>query len=72
MGILTPGVKLPARGKNRLLYRDGSPIAWMAGGEVKFSGEIAPADQWQLRKLLVRGPVPERSELRYRFQTAAE
>ena len=35
-GILTPGPKLAALTGNRLLYRDGLPIACFAGGEVQF------------------------------------
>ncbi len=35
-GILTPGPKLAALTGNRLLYRDGIPIALLAGGEVQF------------------------------------
>ena len=35
-GILTPGPKLAALTGNRLLYRDGLPVALLAGGEVQF------------------------------------
>jgi len=34
-GILTPGPRLAALTGNRLLYRDGLPIAFLAGGEVQ-------------------------------------
>jgi ATP-dependent Lhr-like helicase len=55
IGILTPGPKLPALTLNRLLYRDGLPIAALAGGEVRFYEELPQADQWQVRKALLRG-----------------
>ena len=35
-GILTPGPRLAALTGNRLLYRDGLPIAVLAGGKVQF------------------------------------
>ena len=36
LGILTPGARLPSLAGNRLLYRDGLPIATYAAGEVQF------------------------------------
>ena len=36
VGILTPGPRLAALTGNRLLYRDGLPVALLAGGEVQF------------------------------------
>ena len=36
VGILTPGPKLAALTGNRLLYRDGVPVASFAGGEMQF------------------------------------
>ena len=36
VGILTPGAKLAAVTANRLLYRDGLPVASLAGGDVQF------------------------------------
>jgi ATP-dependent Lhr-like helicase len=57
-GILTPGPKLPALTGNRLLYRDGLPIALFAGGEVQFLEDPDPAGQWEARKALLRGAVP--------------
>jgi ATP-dependent Lhr-like helicase len=58
IGILTPGGRLPALTGNRLLYRDGVPIAVYAGGDVKFMEQLEPADQWQARGALLRRQVP--------------
>jgi ATP-dependent Lhr-like helicase len=52
VGILTPGVKLPPLGGNRVLYRDGLPIATSAGGETHFFEELDPGAEWQARKAL--------------------
>ncbi len=57
-GILTPGPKLAALTGNRLLYRDGLPIALFTGGEVQYLETIDPGEQWQARKALLRGAVP--------------
>jgi ATP-dependent Lhr-like helicase len=58
VGTLTPGPKLAALTGNRLLYRDGLPIALLAGGEVQFLEDLEPAARWEARKTLLRGAVP--------------
>ena len=54
VGILTPGARLPSLSGNRVLYRDGVPIALLAGGEVGFLTELPPAAQWEAQNLLLR------------------
>lgn len=58
VGIVTPGARLPALSSNRLLYRDGVPIALLAGGEVKFLVQLEPKEQWEAQNLLLRRHVP--------------
>jgi ATP-dependent Lhr-like helicase len=55
-GILTPGPRLAALTGNRLLYRDGIPLALFAGGLVDFLETLDTGTQWQARKALLRGP----------------
>jgi ATP-dependent Lhr-like helicase len=57
-GILTPGAKLAALTGNRVLYRDGLPVALFAGGEAQFLETLDPPTQWQAKKALLRGAVP--------------
>jgi ATP-dependent Lhr-like helicase len=57
-GVLTPGPRLAALTGNRLLYRDGLPVALYAGGEVQFLETLDPATEWEARKTLLRGAVP--------------
>jgi ATP-dependent Lhr-like helicase len=52
VGILTPGAKLPPLAGNRVLYRDGLPVATSAGGETQFFEELDPGVEWQARKAL--------------------
>ena len=54
VGILTPGAKIAALATNRILYRDGVPIAVQAGGELRFLETIAPGDEWAARNALLR------------------
>jgi ATP-dependent Lhr-like helicase len=56
VGILTPGPKLSALTGNRLLYRDGIPIAVLAADEVQFLESLDPGAEWEARKALLRGP----------------
>jgi ATP-dependent Lhr-like helicase len=54
VGILTPGPKVPALTGNRVLYRDGVPVAWSSGGSVAFADARDPHEQHKLRDTLVR------------------
>jgi ATP-dependent helicase Lhr and Lhr-like helicase len=58
VGILTPGARLPSLSGNRLLYRDGVPIALLSGGELAFLTQLTPAAQWEAQNLLLRRAVP--------------
>jgi ATP-dependent Lhr-like helicase len=58
VGILTPGPRLPALTGNRLLYRDGLPIALLAAGEVQFLETLDPANEWEAHKALLRCAEP--------------
>ena len=53
-GIIAPGQRVPAVGENRVLYRDGIPVAVQVAEEVKFLGEVAPETEWELRNSLLR------------------
>ena len=58
VGILTPGPRLAALTGNRVLYRDGLPVALLAGGEAQFLAPLDAGAEWQARKALLRGAVP--------------
>jgi ATP-dependent Lhr-like helicase len=58
VGILTPGPKLAGLMANRVLYRDGLPLALFSGGEVQFLQTLDTAQQWQARKALLRSAAP--------------
>jgi ATP-dependent helicase Lhr and Lhr-like helicase len=54
IGILTPGQRLSALTANRIVYRDGLPVAALTGGKAQFLSELETADQWEAEKRLVR------------------
>ncbi len=58
IGIITPGGRLSPSASNRLLYRDGVPIAMLEAKELRFLVEMTAADQWQARNALLRRHVP--------------
>ncbi|HJY38306.1 MAG TPA: hypothetical protein VJ299_12600, partial [Steroidobacteraceae bacterium] len=58
VGVITPGARLPSLTGNRVLYRDGLPIAVYAGGEVAFLELLEEKEQWQARNALLRRQVP--------------
>ncbi|MGH8770797.1 MAG: Lhr family helicase, partial [Burkholderiales bacterium] len=54
VGSVVPGPRVPALTGNRVLYRDGIPIAVMAAGEVQFLEKLDPASAWRTRNALIR------------------
>jgi ATP-dependent Lhr-like helicase len=58
VGILTPGARLAALTGNRLVYRDGVPIAVLAGGKVQFLATFDAAAQWEAQNRLLRSAAP--------------
>jgi ATP-dependent Lhr-like helicase len=58
VGILTPGPKLSSLTGNRLLYRDGIPIAILQGGDIEFLESLEHNEEWQAKKALLRGATP--------------
>ena len=54
LGIVTPGVRLPALAGNRFLLRDGLPIAINVAGKTHFLEAVSPGEEWALRSTLLR------------------
>jgi ATP-dependent Lhr-like helicase len=69
LGILTPGARLPSLTGNRLLYRDGLPVAVYAAGEVRFLENLEPEDRWEAQTALLRRQAPATRELEYSEQS---
>jgi len=58
IGILTPGSRLPSLSGNRLLYRDGLPVATLAAGEIHFMENLPAKEQWEAQTALLRRHAP--------------
>jgi ATP-dependent Lhr-like helicase len=60
VGIVTPGPRVPGVPGNRVLFRDGEPVAVRVAGEVQVLSRMASDDEWSVKKALARKPYPER------------
>ena len=58
VGIITPGSRVSAFAANRILYRDGLPIATLESGEVSFLIDMDRAAEWRAKNALVRKSPP--------------
>jgi ATP-dependent Lhr-like helicase len=58
IGVITPEARVPALTGNRVLYKDGLPIAAYAGGEVRFLTELDQKSQWEAQNAILRRHVP--------------
>jgi ATP-dependent Lhr-like helicase len=59
LGIVTPGARLASLTGNRLLYRDGLPMATFAAGEVSFLETLDPKERWEAQTAVQRRHVPD-------------
>lgn len=58
VGVITPGSRLSSASSNRVLYRDGVPIALLEAKEIRFLVEMNAAEQWKARNALLRRIIP--------------
>ena len=57
-GILTPGDRVAPSIGNRVLYRDGIPVAVRESKQIRFLVEMGPSAQWEARNALLRRSFP--------------
>ncbi|NQD76964.1 hypothetical protein, partial [Pseudomonas sp. CM27] len=57
IGSLLPGAKVPAVSGNRLLYRDGVPVAMRVAGRYTFMVEAPVQEQEGWRQMLLRNTI---------------
>lgn len=58
VGIITPGSRITAHASNRVLYRDGEPIAVLESGDTRFLVELSRAMEWKAKAALLRKATP--------------
>lgn len=59
-GIMTPGRRIPAYSGNRILYRDGVPVAVREANEIQFLVEPEAEKKWALQNALIQHEVAPR------------
>ncbi|MDP2141576.1 MAG: DEAD/DEAH box helicase [Gammaproteobacteria bacterium] len=60
LGIVLPDARLPKTSRNRVLYKDGLPLAVLESGKVSFLREVDAQEQWQLQQVLMHREFPAR------------
>ena len=60
LNILLPEVRLAKLAKNRVLYKDGIPLALLANDKVQFLREVDESEQWQLHQVIMQRDYPAR------------
>jgi ATP-dependent Lhr-like helicase len=53
-GIITPGRHVPSLFNNRILYKDGVPVAVKEGKEIKFLTDIKRTEEWRTQNALTK------------------
>jgi ATP-dependent Lhr-like helicase len=57
VGIITPSNRVSAFASNRILYRDGVPVATLESGAVRYLVDMDSASEWKAKNALVRRSV---------------
>ena len=59
-GVIDNGRRIAAKPSNRVLYRDGLPIAVLEGGEKQFLTDVDGPKRAEAERTLVRKPTPQK------------
>ena len=57
VGLVVPGPKVPALTNNRVLYRDGVPVAALIGGEIQWIVELEAREARAVEDALIKRQV---------------
>jgi ATP-dependent Lhr-like helicase len=58
VGVIVPGEKVPALSGNRVLFRNGIPVAVQAGADIRLLAAVESKSEWEIRNLLIRRQRP--------------
>jgi ATP-dependent Lhr-like helicase len=59
VGSIVPGARVPSLTANRVLYRDGAPIATVVGRQTQWLESMTGEAEWQARSALLRRRMPD-------------
>jgi len=54
MGIVTPEKRVSSHYKNRVLYRDGVPVAFKEGAEIRLLSKFDNSEEWSIKQTLIK------------------
>jgi ATP-dependent helicase Lhr and Lhr-like helicase len=54
IGIILPGERIPALHTNRILFRNGLPVAKLLNSDIQYLQEVDDNQQWEINNLLTR------------------
>jgi len=54
VGVMTPGARIAGLTANRVVYRDGVPVASLSGRAVQLDSDLAGSDRWEAERRLMR------------------
>ncbi len=58
IGIVLPGARVPVIPSNRILFRDGVPIAVLEAGQERYLVDLEKTAEWPAKKALIHRPIP--------------
>jgi ATP-dependent Lhr-like helicase len=65
-GTILPGERVTAISKNRILFRNGTPMATLTADEVTWLEKITEQEQWAARQKLISVPMVKPEKYRHR------
>lgn len=54
MGVITPGERVSSHYKNRVLYKEGIPVAFKEGTEVRILSGFDRNEEWNIKQPLIK------------------
>jgi ATP-dependent Lhr-like helicase len=72
VGIITPGGRVSAKRNNRVVFRDGRPIAAREAGEIRWLAEVSEEDRQRANRLLAGPDALRRAEVAVQETVTAE
>ncbi|MCI0453634.1 MAG: ATP-dependent DNA helicase, partial [Candidatus Dadabacteria bacterium] len=59
-GVITPGRRVPSLFNNRILYKDGVPVAVKEGKEIRLLTDFDRTEKWNIQNALIQRNVPSK------------
>lgn len=57
-GVITPGRRISNLTNNKIMYRDGIPIAVKESGKIQFLQKFSEEEEWQLKNKIIKKNTP--------------